>query len=99
MAYSPTFTDVAELIFDGTTQYDTLQQQHQYSPFDGNLSNAVAPLYVYDESWNELLDAAYAEYSNTDSQYWSSKYIDSICSDDSSADDLENAINLLCNSI
>ena len=98
MAYSPTFANVAELIFDGTAQYDTLHYQ-QYSPFHDILSNAVAPINVDDGSWNELFDTAHSEYSITDSQYWPDKYIASICNDDSSADDLENAIYLLCNSV
>ncbi|CAF1292210.1 unnamed protein product [Adineta ricciae] len=98
LANSPTFTNVAELIFDGTAQYDTLHRQ-QYSPFNDILSNAVAPINVDDESGNELFYTAYGEFSSTDSQYWPGKYIDSICNDDSSADDLENAIYLLCNSV
>ncbi|UJR37084.1 hypothetical protein I4U23_029788 [Adineta vaga] len=91
MANSPTFSNMAELIRDGTYGHDCIHQQ-QFSPLNGALSIAVAPFDVNDNFGNELLNFDYTQFSTTDNQYWSAESIKYDTFIDESADELESFI-------
>jgi hypothetical protein len=59
-----------------TNTYDFTHVQ-QYSPFHRSLSNVVAPVNVHDESWRQLFDLDYNQYSiTTDRPYCPTKLFD-----------------------
>jgi hypothetical protein len=52
------------LVSDNTTTIDFINSQ-QCSPFHRSLSNVVAPVNFDDESWKQLLNFDFNQYSNT----------------------------------
>jgi hypothetical protein len=73
MANSPS---LAMGLLISTNTYDFTHVQ-QYSPFHRSLSNVVAPVNVHDESWRQLFDLDYNQYSiTTDRPYCPTKLFD-----------------------
>jgi PAS domain-containing protein len=77
VANSPSL-DMGLLMSDATNSSGYTHQQ-QHSPSHRSLSNVVAPVNVHDQSWRELFDPEYDQYSaTTDFQYWSTKSFDDV---------------------
>lgn len=72
VANSPSL-DMGLLRFENSTNNDIINNQ-QFSPYHRSLSNFVAPIDFNDESWPELFELEYDQFSTTiDSQYGSTE--------------------------